>query len=321
MRKIFYIIQILGLLTLFAGCNDLIYDDLSDCEQGVNFTFYAQTPCQTGPSYPAEIKQVRVFAFDSKNVLVEVYEDKSAVLAPEYLLKTFFNQLGTFTFVAWGGTDLDSYDFSSFEKNKTTKDQMLVSLKRQSDQFPANAEPLYYGISEPLTIIDRTDEGSFFDLVKFNMQELTNRITFNIQGLSETADYSVTITDDNGVYDFDANFAPDSRFDYITDVYRDQGNLLANFSVMKLAENRNTHLTIKNITTGKVVYEVNLIDDLILYTGDTGMKPPYSLECDHDFIVVIKFIDDPEGDETHIRLEVNVNDWNVINRTVILGLE
>lgn len=319
MRKLLYIIQILVLSFISTGCDNLIYDDLSDCHQGVDFAFYTQTPCESGPSYPAVIEQVRIFAFDSNNVLAEVFEDKNAILSSDYFLRTYFNKVGTFTFVAWGGADLDSYNFSSFEKNKTTKDQMFVSLKRQSAEFAEKAQPLYYGVSNPLTITNRADMGSIFDYVKINLQELTNRLSFNIQGLSKVSEYSVTITDDNGVYDFNADFAPDSRFNYITDVYHNDGNLLANFSIMKLAENRNARLTIKNKTTGKIVYEVNLIEDLIMYTGDSGQAPPYSLECDHDFVIVIKFEGNPEALETYMLLKVVVNDWNVITRPVILG--
>lgn len=301
------------------GCDNLIYDDLSDCHQGVDFAFYTQTPCESGPSYPVAIKQVRIFAFDSNNVLAEVFDDKNAILSSEYFLRTYFNQVGTFTFVTWGGTDLDSYNFSSFEKNKTTKDQMFVSLQRQSAEFAEKAQPLYYGVSDPLTITNRADMGSIFDYVKINLQELTNRLNFKIQGLSQVSEYSVIITDDNGVYDFNADFAPDSRFNYITDVRQNGGVLYANFSIMKLAENRNARLTIKNKTTEKIVYEVNLIDDLILYTGDTGMEPPYRLECDHDFNIVIVFEGNPEALETYMLLKVVVNDWNVVTRPVILG--
>lgn len=319
MQKIRYIIQVLGLFALLTGCDDLIYDDLSDCPQGVNFQFYEQTPCQDSPSYPTAISQVRVFAFDSNNVLTEVYEAKDIVLTADYLLETPFYKVGTFTFVAWGGTDLDFYDFSSFEKNKTTKDQMFVSLQRQSAEFSGKTQPLYYGISSPLSIEDRAKEGTFYDLVTFNMQELTNRIRLTVHGLSETENYSVTITDDNGVYDFDANFAPDDRFDYISEVYREGKLLKVDFAIMKLAEGRNARLTIKNTRTGEIIYDVNLIEGLIMYKGENG-EPPYSLLCDHDFYIDIKFGESPEpGDEeTYMLLKIVVNDWNVVTRPVIL---
>ena len=317
MRRLPYIIQLLGLLALISGCDKLIYDNLENCPQGVHFAIYEQTPCQSGPSYPAAIQQIRIYAFDANNVLTEVYEDNNITLTSEYLLETFFYKIGTFTFIAWGGTDLSAYNFSSFEKNKTTKDEMLVSLKRQSDEYNGKAQPLYYGISTPLTIKDRSKVGTIFDLVKINMQEITNRVWLTLHGLPETGNYSVTITDDNSVYNFDANYAVDTRFNYITDTYREGAILKADFSLMKLSEGRSTRLTIKNTKTDKIIYDVNLIEDIILYKGDSG-EPPYSLACNHDFRIVIVFNTNPEDQETYMLLKIVVNDWNVVSRPVIL---
>lgn len=41
--KIFMVILTLG--ALLWGCDSLIYDDLSDCPQGVYVKFFAMTPC------------------------------------------------------------------------------------------------------------------------------------------------------------------------------------------------------------------------------------------------------------------------------------
>lgn len=318
MSKTLYISLILGLFLFAGGCESVIFDDLSECAQGVNFGFYRQTPCESGPSYPDEIKQVRVFAFDKENLLVAEYNAEDINISADYLLETSFYRIGTFTFVAWGGTDLSAYDFSSFEKEKTTKEQMFVSLQRQSDELSSKPKPLYFGVSSPLTIEDRSEIGSIFDLVTFNMQKLTNRVHFTIHGLPKTENYSVIITDDNGVYDFNGNIADDSRFNYITAVSRDGDMLKADFVLMKLSEGRDTRLTIKNETTGKIIYTVNLVDDLIMYKGDSG-EPPYSLDCDHQFNVVIVFDSIPENQDTYMLLKVVINEWNVVTRPVILG--
>lgn len=318
-QRMLYAVLMIGCLLSITSCDSLIYDDLSECPQGVNFSFYKQTPCESGPSYPAAIKQVRVFAFDENNVLAEEFNANNISLSADYLLETPFHKIGKFTFVAWGGQDLSTYDFSQFTKGSTTKQQMFLSMQRQGEEVSQHPLPLYYGAStQPLEIIDRSDFGSVFDLVSFNMQELTNRVRFTLHGLSKTDDYSVVITDDNSKYDFDGNFAPDTRFDYITDVRRDGDMLKADFTLMKLAEGRDTKLTITNVTTGKVIYSVDLVDDIIMYRGDSG-EPPYSLECDHDFNIIIVFEPSPESEDTYILFNIKVNDWNVVTRPEILG--
>ncbi len=192
-------------------------------------------------------------------------------------------------------------------------------MKKQAGKVSTHPLPLYYGASpEPLVITDRTNLGSIFDLVSFNMQELTNRIRFTIHGLSKEDTYNVVITDDNGNYDFNANYAPDSRFDYTSPVHRDGDMLKADFTVMKLAEGRDTRFTLTSTTTGKVIYSVDLVDDIIMYRGDSG-EPPYRLECDHDFNIIIVFKPNPEAQTTYMLTSIIVNDWNVVKRPVILG--
>lgn len=312
---------ILALVLPFVwSCDSLIYDDLSDCPHGVNFNFYRQTPCESGPSYPAAIKQVRVFAFNQQDILVEEYSASGIALSSDYLLETPFYQIGTFSFVAWGGEDLSTYNFSAFTKGKTTKQEMLVSIQKQAENnVTVHPKRVFVGVGdEPLTIEDRTAMGSIFDLVKFNMQELTNRVRFTLHGLSKTDNYSVTITDDNGVYTIAGDYASDAPFNYISPVTRDGDLLKADFTLMKLAENRDTRLTITNTTTGKVEYSVNLVDELIMYKGDSG-NPPYRLECDHDFNIVIVFDKVPDDDSTYMIVRVTINDWVVIKRPIILS--
>ena len=312
-------LAVLLLMIFPSGCDKMIYDNLSECPQGVNFAFYTQTPCESGPSYPKAIKQVRVFAFDENEVLAEEYAATDVALSADYLLKTPFYKVGKFTFVAWGGEDLSTYDFSQFTKGTTTKQQMFLSMKKQAGKVSTHPLPLYYGASpEPLVITDRTNLGSIFDLVSFNKQELTNRIRFTIHGLSKEDTYSVVITDDNGNYDFNADYAPDSRFDYTSPVHRDGDMLKADFTVMKLAEGRDTRFTLTSTTTGKVIYSVDLVDDIIMYRGDSG-EPPYRLECNHDFNIIIVFKPNPESQTTYMLTSIIVNDWNVVKRPVILG--
>ncbi len=306
----------LAMILSFSNCNDFIYDDLSDCPQGVNFQFYRQTPCEQSPYYPSDIKQVRVFAFAQNGILVEEFSAGNIVLSSDYLLETPFYKIGTFTFVAWGGDDLSGYNFSAFEQGRTTKQEMIVSLKRAASQATNKPKQLYVGESGPLTIEDRTNLGSIFDLVSFNMQELTNRLNFKIQGLSVNDEYKITLTDNNSKYDFNGDFVADNRFEYITDVRKEGDVLRADYITMKLAEGRDTWFTITNTTTGKVVYDVNLVDDLLLYKGQFG-EPPYNLACDHDFNIIIVFAPDEDNPETYVLWQVIVNDWNVVKREVI----
>lgn len=314
-----YPILIIALIAMMAmGCKRWIYDDLSHCPQGVHFQFFTQSPCEASPSYPQEIKQIRLFAFDEHQRLVEEYTLDKVTLSADYLFETRFYQMGNFTFVAWGSSDLSSFDFSKYEIGKTTKEQMILSMRRQSHQHSTPLVPLYYGSTpEPLVITDRSQMGSVFDLVAINMQEVTNRVHFTIHGLPEEGEYQIAIEDDNGRYTFGGDFATDERFTYRYPMHKSGKTIQSDFTLMKLAKGRHAKLTIINTLTGEIIYSVNLVEDLILYTGQFG-NPPYSLECDHDFNIDI-VLEKPDNTDTWMVVRVTINNWNIVYRTEILG--
>lgn len=128
-RSVHPVTFIMLLACCLIGCDSAVFDNLSDCPQGVNFHFYSQTPCEQFPNYPSDIRQVRVFAFDEKDVLVSEFSDKKAVLSADYSLPVTLRHTGKLTFVAWGGRDLEAYDFSGFKEGVTAKQEMWVALR------------------------------------------------------------------------------------------------------------------------------------------------------------------------------------------------
>lgn len=299
----------------FMGCNNAVYDDLGDCPQGIDFRFYSRTPCDLSPGYPSDIRQVRVFAFDEKEILVDEFSDKEVSLSANYSLSVLFNHTGKFTFVAWGGTAVSECEFSAFQRGVTTKNDMLLSLRQNDDgTFPV-PKSLYFGQTDTfLNVSGKEDMGTIYEQVKFNMQELTNRIHFTLRGLPSTGDFGIFISDDNGKYDFEGRIVPDERFDY-TSAVRHEGDVFkSDFILMKLEEKRDTRVSVVDMKTGRVIYTANLVDDLIMYRGDSG-NPPYSLECDHDFDIDITL---RYEEEAWMLIKAIVNDWNVVTRPVIL---
>ena len=319
--KIKYISFLTLAIVLFcclAGCDSIVYDDLSGCPQGVNFEFYRQTPCEQSPYYPTEIRQLRIFAFDEKERLVDVFSEKDITLSPDYRYSVPFNRKGKFTFVAWGGSDLSAYDFSSFKKGITSKQEMKVALRLERKRVPSAPGPLYIGFSG-ISSDGKEESGTVYKRVAFNMQELTYRIHFTIKSTPVPfpvgGNFLIKIEDDNGVYDFSGKIAPCERFEYTTDVVCDtNGVLKADFMLMKLDEGRNAIASVIDKTTGKTIYTANLVDDIILYKEDFGI-PPYSLECHHDFPITLIFIN---GRETWNLIRATVLDWNVVSRPVEL---
>lgn len=321
LQKILILTLPLLLIGSLSSCDDMIYDDLAECPQGVDFRFYTQTPCQQTPSYPMEIKETRVFAFGESGILLKEYDTKEVVLSEEYTQRVDFYHVGTSSFVAWGGEDLSKYDFSPFEVGKTTKGEMIVALQRQADSVTANMPHLYVGepIEGTLTQEDRSEIGTFYDVLSFNMQQLTNTLHLTIHGLSPRSKYQVMIEAANSRYDILGNMLKDSRFTYLSPNHNQEKDLLkADFCLLKLEENKDIHLVITDVEKGKQVYRADLIDDLILYRSKQELSP-IKLECEHVFDLELFLEPDSTVDETFIAVRAIINQWNIVFREVILG--
>lgn len=319
------LLALLGGLAL-SSCDRLIYDDLSECPQGVRFSFHYRTPCMSAPTYPADIREVRVFAFDERGLLTASYEAHKLSLSGDYRLETDYHRVGKSTFVAWGGSDLSQYDFSPFVVGRTTREEMIVALARQGDGVSKPLPPLYVGepVDGPLVQIDRSRLGSHFDEVRFEMHQLTNRIRLTVIGLDPRWRYSARIEDDNSRYHLDGTFADDHRFSYRSPVEEQKGGLLkADFDVLRLDLGRHARLYITDETNHRTIYEANIVEDLIAYRGEyypETMEPPFSLRCDHLFNIVIR-LDDHYEPGTYLALRVVVNEWNMVSRKARLGEE
>ena len=257
-RSVHSVAFIVLLACCLIGCNSAVFDDLGRCPQGVNLQFYSQTPCERFPDYPSDIREVRVFAFDDKDVLVGEFSDRNMVLSADYSLPATLRHTGKLTFVAWGGSDLAAYDFSGFKKGVTTKREMRVALRLKENRISSAPGPLYVGVSS-VSLENREDMGSVYERVAFNMRELTYRIHFTIISTSDPfpvgEDFIIRIEDDNGVYDFNGQIAIGERFEYTTEAVCDaEGALKADFTLMKLEEGRNALVSLIDKTTGVTLY-------------------------------------------------------------------
>ena len=317
-RSVHSVAFIVLLACCLIGCNSAVFDDLGRCPQGVNLQFYSQTPCERFPDYPSDIREVRVFAFDDKDVLVGEFSDRNMVLSADYSLPATLRHTGKLTFVAWGGSDLEAYDFSDFREGVTTRQEMQVSLRLKNGRISSALGPLYVGLAS-ISLENRKDMGSVYERVAFNMQELTYRVHFTISSIGSPfpidEEFVIRIEDDNGVYDFNGRIALCERFEYATEAVHDaEGALKADFTLMKLEEGRNAFVSLIDKTTGVTLYTADLVDDIIMFRGDAG-EPPYSLECDHDFPITLKL---KYEKETWTLVQATVLDWNVISRPIEL---
>lgn len=303
-----------GAVTLLLGaCKKSVFDDLSLCPQPVAMSVYSQTPCEPTPIYPRSIAQVRFLVFGPTGVLQGVYEDKSVALSAQYrMVREMQSAPGNYTFVAWAGQDLSPLT-SALEVGKTRITDAVVTYQHQGDTLRSFPTPLYVGKLEQKLNGGAT---AVLDTVwaKVRVQELTYRIHLTVEGLPAGRDYQITVRDDHTRYSVLGDILPADTVVYAPQVRAEGGVLKADLSVLKMERNRQCMLQVKDKKTGAVVYEANLVED-ILMNASRG-EPPYNLNCDHDFNVNLKL---QWTADTWMVVQVKVNDWNVIVREVDLG--
>ncbi len=103
---------------LLGGCN-MIYEDLSECPQGVYVKFYSKTPCAVDSTYIGQVSDLHIFAFDDKDVLVSTVLQKNVSLDKDYKVLVPVSN-GYFSFIGWAGVN-NYFTQSSFVKGVTTK--------------------------------------------------------------------------------------------------------------------------------------------------------------------------------------------------------
>lgn len=289
------------LLSLVSGC---IKEENENCTQGINVSFYSKTSCQTDTLYPEQIKDIALCVFDKKGILV-AYQRSYDLNLQKYYSQNIEVNSGLYSMVAWSGLDDSHYDLSNLENNVTQKSDLLFRLKRVlHDAISLEGNRVYYGESPAVYVAQASDSKPAFEHTAINLQEITNRLTITVEGLTRAEDYEIEIESDNGSMNLDGTIAQDEVIDYHpTHLVKDEG-LEAQFTILKLETGHNSTLIIKNKLDGTEVYRGSLLGTLLL------KNPDVNLNCDHDFTVRFTAEDQCECG-TYAITEIWVNNWLV----------
>lgn len=267
-------------------------------EQHVFVSFYSKTPCQSNVSYPQEIKDITLCVFDENEVLVSYTENKNVQLSENYYQEVQLDA-GLYSIVAWSGLDDVHYDIDRLVVGATQKSDLLFRLKRVADEANSlEGENVYFGEDQNVSVLKNTCE-SAQKTFKINLQEITNRVTVLVEGLSDTDSYEVYLESDNGSMNLDGTIADDNLLKY-TGVDIEEGIPGMRFTILKIEPTRTQTIVVTNRATGDEFFRGDLIEKLLLE------NPSINLNCDHDFTILFKI-----DDHTHAIVEIWVNGWLV----------
>ena len=300
--------KIIGILLIVSGtfmlgsCDAVIFEDMLDCPQGVYIKFYSKTPCDADSLYPADIKNLHVYVFDANDKYVNVYTADNVILSKDYEFLVPIYPHGKYSFVAWSGID-SHYTLQNLQAGVTTKDALLLQLKRTAEQTEnIKGTTLYAGASPYVFLPDPEEvQAAFYERTAILMTEYTNRVEVIVEGFEQPQDYVVDIAMRNGDYAVKGNMLlQGDMLHYPPEYSYADKTLSAKFTLLKLETGYDDWLTIKTNDGETIFYQQDFLGTLLL------QNPDVNLSCNHDFVIRFKV---KENNETYVVTEVWVNDW------------
>ncbi len=305
---------------LLVGCKN-IYEDLSECPQGVYVKFYSKTPCAVDSTYIGQVSDLHVFAFDDKDVLVSTIRQKNVSLDKDFKVLVPVSN-GYFSFIGWGGVNDNLFTQTPFVKGVTTKKDVMLTLKATKRMAAAlKNHQVWQGVSPTVFLEDPTQVGTVYKHTAVNLREVTNRLNVEVELHESVAkniapgDIEVEITSGNGVMNIDGTMPLKQEIlTYPSVVTIDKNKLTAKYSLMKLKTGYDNQILIRNKKTGDLIWKTDLIGSILI------KNPNVNLDCLNDFNVKFVLKDKCLNCGTYYCWAIYVNDWMVHSYEVELEM-
>jgi hypothetical protein len=299
-RKFYPACLIIGLL--FSSC---IKEDLTDCQPVLRVVFTGEDETID----PDNLQKASLFIFNENDEFVTSYSIDNPLLNTIYQPDVKLAP-GKYNFVVWFNL-LSLYSAfpapDNSQTEKVVRSQAGISLQlpenRIIDETQTTLLPLLYG-----SLNDATLHSTGENIFTIPLNQNTNTIRLTLSGLVATRDdYRFTITDNNGNYQFNDDFAPCENFSYSTlgTFHAESNTVTASLVVLKLSENRlNPLLTIRNQTTGDQIFPSSGWMNNNLIQLIQARYPNNDFNKKHVYDIQISFAAD-------MSITISVDGWNL----------
>lgn len=295
-----------------SSCN--IYDDRDGCEQALQLRLVYDYNMKYANAIEHEVKSAHVCAYDGSGNLAL---DKQTEISDGTVSIDELNNKEKYNFVVWAeGDDYgESYDYGSSADER----QRSVRLKRTDGSIDRALTPLFHGrevkhdfaLQPTATVSLMKDTKS----ISVMLQHLNSNNTISAD------DFTMTITDNNGLLDYENNLAADDSLTYrpcrISTVEASVGDneqqtkaVLADFTINRIMkEGHSPRLTVRR-ATGERVLSIPLIDYFLLVKGyyNRSMSDQEYLDRQDEYSLVF-FLDD---NDNWLSTDIYINSWHVV---------
>lgn len=323
---------------LATSCDNVIYDDEGDCEPRYKVSFRYDRNMKWADAFPHEVEAVTLHLLDENgNVVWQRTEDGDPLTHEGYTMEVDV-AAGRYSLLAWAGDEgRRSFEIGATGRGGNAELTARLLRERGESGEAISKEPLsrlYHGYVADVEFPENEGEHR----VTVPLTKDTNYVKVILQQVAglplDMKDMEVTITDDNGMMEWDNSLRPEEVITYrpwavtpiAATISPEDGNgtedgigtgstytgLMAEFTTSRLVEYHrdNARLTVRNLATGETIFSVKLIDFLLMVKGEYNrdMDDQEYLDRQDTFDLVF-FLD--EG-HRWVNTTIFINSWKVV---------
>lgn len=313
-----FVVSAISSLLALSSCDDLVYDDLTDCKMYVQFN-YDYNMLYTN-AFSKQVKEVSLFFFDENGHYIKSQSESGDVLRKDgYKMEVSLPSEHRYTMLSWCG-HLNDYELTKLTEGVSSPQDLELRLKdydKTSLVNNSNIDDLWYG--KPVEF-DRVI-GSQTETV--NLVRNTNRIRIIMKDINceeedakPISDFDIQFKSENSTYDYLNNLLPSPLISY--EPYYTSGDsyesMVAELNTMRLLADKECKLYIKNKDNGLSIFgesmpSINMIKYLLLTKMEGyDISDQEYLDRQYDWNVIIYYTDKGSN---YMALKIVINSWTV----------
>lgn len=274
-----------------VSCDSVIYDDEGDCSVRFRVPFTYTMNILEADAFSSQVRSVTLYVFDkSGNLVLEKTESGDAVAVTGYKMDVDLSP-GRYDMLAWCKGESPMADHTAFEigRGQHPADfDAVLPLKGTAPGLYSDLDitPLYHGW---VTDVVCEDTYGDVDLPAIDLTKDTNVINVILENLDgremKPSDFTISITGDNSEMDYRNQLAGSTGFVYrpwslraVSSQRPSKGRpadddvtvvtgLFSELTLGRLMVGRAPMLSVKRNTDGTRLFNLNLIDFLLMVKG------------------------------------------------------
>ncbi len=329
--------KVWSLLLTFLGmavtsCSNILDEEMVDCSVEYRVKFKYDHNMKFADAFANNVRSVTLYAFDENGKFVYQRTEQGDMLGEDGYSMPVEVTPGEYRFIAWAGLEgEESFSVPALTQGKSTIDELTCRMNRINVRADGTAvvnqdlKPLWHG---EVTKHSFTSRAAMEQVLTIPLIKNTNNVRIVLQHLSGSAvevdKFTFTITDENGLMNYDNSLLVDEPLTYyawrkddgVADMDNENtrtqttiGVAIAELTVGRLVLENNPILTVTN-DKGEKVLSIPLIDYALLVKGHYNREMSDQEYLDRQDEYNMTFFLDENGHWANST--IIINDWQIV---------